>query len=232
MLVDKLSTSLGRIRNNPTAWTVVAIFLSFFIWSAWFALHIKSELSSTQSAPPPKPPSIAKPSIDYSAIGSSALFGQPVSSNASTSAVATDLALTLRAVFASADQAAGAAIIEASGQPPRYIKIGEAVPGGALLHEVLKDHVVLKRDERLETLGFPQPGVSSPQSVAAADTSPAAPPAPSEQAPAEAPSDYSALAAYVGGESTADTIRKRLEELRRRAQEARAQRQANPQQGE
>ena len=68
----------------------------------------------------------------------------------------TPLNLTLRGVVSSkADEVASAIIADASGHEDFYI-IGSQVPGGAVLEEIYSDRVILRRNNRLETLKLPQ----------------------------------------------------------------------------
>lgn len=74
----------------------------------------------------------------------------------------TDLALTLRGVYADDDTARANAIIEANGQQGVYF-VGERLPGGAnaSLKQVLPDRVIIDRGGRLETLYLVQDGDAS-----------------------------------------------------------------------
>ncbi len=68
----------------------------------------------------------------------------------------TRLNLILRGVFASSDpNAAGAIIAERSGREAFY-RLGDKLPGGAVLREVHEDRIVLQRGGRLETLRMPR----------------------------------------------------------------------------
>jgi type II secretory pathway component PulC len=67
----------------------------------------------------------------------------------------TDLKLVLVGAMTDSDPQKASALIEADQQTRRFY-IGDNIPGGAVLHEVLSDSVVLKRDDRFETLFFPK----------------------------------------------------------------------------
>lgn len=69
----------------------------------------------------------------------------------------TDLKLVLVGAMTDSDPKKASALIQADGQTRRFY-IGDNIPGGAVLHEVLSDSVVLKRDNRYETLFFPRAG--------------------------------------------------------------------------
>jgi type II secretory pathway component PulC len=67
----------------------------------------------------------------------------------------TDLKLVLVGAMTNSDPQKASALISADNQTRRFY-IGDSIPGGAVLHEVLSDSVVLKREDRFETLFFPK----------------------------------------------------------------------------
>lgn len=67
----------------------------------------------------------------------------------------TDLKLVLVGAMTDSDPQKASALIAADNQTRRFY-VGDNIPGGAVLHEVLSDSVVLKRDGRYETLFFPK----------------------------------------------------------------------------
>ncbi|HQQ63362.1 MAG TPA: type II secretion system protein N [Pseudomonadales bacterium] len=69
----------------------------------------------------------------------------------------TDLKLVLVGAITDTDPKLASAIIDADRQVKRYF-VGDSIPGGAVLHDVLADSVVLKRENRYETLGFEKAG--------------------------------------------------------------------------
>jgi general secretion pathway protein C len=66
----------------------------------------------------------------------------------------TRLALTLHGLFSGSSESS-ALISAAGGQPRRYLE-GASLPGGAVLAEVQKDQVLLRRQGQLEVLRFPK----------------------------------------------------------------------------
>ena len=64
----------------------------------------------------------------------------------------TKLRLVLHGVFASNDPKQSLAIIAPKSGKDKTYRIGESVPGGAKLHEVYADRVILSRNGQLETL--------------------------------------------------------------------------------
>lgn len=89
------------------------------------------------------------------------LFGEVVRSSATTTpqvvnAPETRLSLTLKGILATSTQGEGRALIAAGSGEDKVYKVGESVSGGAVLHEVLVDKVILERDGRFETLTLPR----------------------------------------------------------------------------
>ena len=69
----------------------------------------------------------------------------------------TSLRLVLKGVFASTNPSQAFAIIsESTTAKGRTFKVGERLPGGAVLHEVRATEVILNRNGRLESLPLPQ----------------------------------------------------------------------------
>ncbi len=101
----------------------------------------------------------AQQQLDIAGLLAAQLFGvaqQEASSDLSSDVVDapdTNLRLTLRGIFASDDfnEESRALIEPANGELAAYA-IGDTVPGGAKLHSVLADRVLLERAGRLETL--------------------------------------------------------------------------------
>lgn len=66
----------------------------------------------------------------------------------------TSLRLVLKGVFTGDQSSDSGAIIEEMGRKSDYYRVGDSVPGNAILEEVLDDRVLLRRNGRLETLAF------------------------------------------------------------------------------
>ena len=73
----------------------------------------------------------------------------------------TRLRLDLKGVFASTVAADALAIIAGSKGKDKTYHIGDKVVGGAILHAVYADRVILKRNGQLETLSLPKPKLDS-----------------------------------------------------------------------
>lgn len=77
------------------------------------------------------------------------------------SAPETRLRLDLKGVFASSKASEALAIIASSKDKDKTYHIGDKVVGGAVLHAVYNDRVILKRNGKLETLSLPKPKIDS-----------------------------------------------------------------------
>jgi general secretion pathway protein C len=113
------------------------------------------------SAPVPAQLTAAAPEparIDVAAIAAGHLFGAaPVAAPASaTSAPQTTMALVLTGTIAVNRPQDGLAILGPSATQVKVYAVGDSVPGGARLHAVYDDRVLLDRAGRLETLTLPR----------------------------------------------------------------------------
>ncbi len=91
----------------------------------------------------------------------------------------TRLSLTLKGIVAVSAAAEGRALIAEGSAEEKVYKVGDALSGGAVLHEVLSDKVILKRGGRFETLTLPRERAIQTDSISPAKTSPSARPNPS-----------------------------------------------------
>lgn len=73
----------------------------------------------------------------------------------------TRLRLDLKGVFATTDSSNALAIISSSKNKDKTYHIGDKITGGALLHAVYADRVILKRNGQLETLRLPKTKLDS-----------------------------------------------------------------------
>lgn len=83
-------------------------------------------------------------------------FNDTKTTNSSQEIPLTKMNLILRGVLSGIDDKEYAsAIIQTANQDKLY-EVGDALPGGAFLHQVHPDHIVIKRGNRLEKLYFPE----------------------------------------------------------------------------
>ncbi len=158
---------LGRASERLPIW----ISLLLVAGIAWYLARLIWALFPPPAAidwqPPPVSP-VARPGPDqgsthqdYRALLSAHLFGEATEGQAPPpteviDAPDTRLNLSLRATVAASDpHYAHAIIADGSGKEQAYF-LNEAVPGGAKLHQVLPDRVILDRGGILEALRLPK----------------------------------------------------------------------------
>ncbi len=102
-------------------------------------------------------PSQHLPAPDLNLVSQAQLFGAGSASTttASDGLPSTRLQWVLQGIFTGSTAQNGSAIILAGDQSAMLYKAQQPMPGGALLSEVHKDHVVIDIDGRRETLRFP-----------------------------------------------------------------------------
>ncbi len=110
--------------------------------------------TATRSAQPVIQP-LSRKVVDIPSILRANLFGQaPLASGADAPVTTMNLKLIL--VFADADEKRGWAALGPSLTEIKVYKVGDAVPGGANLHAVYVDRVLLDRSGNIEALVMPQ----------------------------------------------------------------------------
>jgi type II secretion system protein C len=87
------------------------------------------------------------------------LFGvkrkaQTVAAKPVIDAPATRLDLNLHGIFFNSSEDEGLAIISSSDRDEQQYRIGDELPGGAVLHQVEQNQVILKRNEKYESLAL------------------------------------------------------------------------------
>lgn len=107
------------------------------------------------TAPAVAPATATRSTASLASVANTHLFGQASTAPVKPGPIEapdTRLRLVLHGVFASGNPAVSMAIIaEANGKDKSYSK-GDALPGGATLHEIYPDRVILSRGGKLETL--------------------------------------------------------------------------------
>ena len=95
--------------------------------------------------------------VDLAAITNAHLFGAaPTLKQDGANAPQTSMPLVLTGIIAGNDPQNGLAILGQSAQSTKVYAVGDNVPGGAKLHSVYSDRVVIDRDGRLESLSLPR----------------------------------------------------------------------------
>lgn len=135
------------------------------------AASIVTRLAGAGSAPAPAQLTIAASGprpVDVAGIASGHLFGAApvaVAGTGATSAPRTTMALILSGIIAVNRPNEGMAIIGPSATQVKVYAVGDSVPGGARLHAVYDDRVLLDRAGRLEALMLPRNVAAGPQST-------------------------------------------------------------------
>ncbi|MBS0367218.1 MAG: type II secretion system protein GspC [Proteobacteria bacterium] len=147
-------------------------------WLLVIALGIQAALLVTDLAgvsrgvpvPGARAATVARHPVDVAAIANAHLFGvAPVPQQDAANAPQTSMPLVLTGVIAGRSPENGLAIIGASAQTAEVRAVGDTLPGGARLHSVYADRVVIDRGGQLETLALPRPesgGMSAPPPMA------------------------------------------------------------------
>jgi general secretion pathway protein C len=116
------------------------------------------------------PPVLPARQLDVGKLVAANLFGQAKSDAGANAgnAPATSMALVLTGVVAGDDPKSGVAILGPSAAAAKVYTIGASVPGGARLHSVYSDRVLLDRNGTIEALTLPRQysGGASPPPVA------------------------------------------------------------------
>ena len=152
-------------------------------WVLAFALAVQAAVIVTNLAGSSRPPkTVPAPllqsntqSVDVAAITSAHLFGAPpiAAPQDAQNAQLSNLPLVLVGIIAADDPENGLAILGENAAAAKVYAVGDSVPGGAKLHSVLSDRVVIERNGNLEYLLLPrqlQNTAAPPPSTAALQT--------------------------------------------------------------
>jgi len=118
----------------------------------------RAALPATQTGAAPSLP----PRLDLPGLIAANLFGSAASQGQQGPAPVTSMPLVLVGVMAADDPKRGIAILGPSGPAARVYLVGATLPGGARLHEVHSDRVLIDRGGSIEALLLPR----QPSSVA------------------------------------------------------------------
>ncbi|MGH8209838.1 MAG: type II secretion system protein GspC [Steroidobacteraceae bacterium] len=117
---------------------------------------------------------VPRHTVDIAAITNTHLFGAAPAAGPQDAANApqTSMPLVLTGIIAAEDPQNGLAILGQTAPTAKVYAVGDNVPGGAKLHSVFNDRVVIDRDGHLETLVLPRQVASEgpPPSAAALTT--------------------------------------------------------------
>ena len=157
---------LAAVANQWLPGAAAGLLVVLIAWHGaglvWAILPGTPEFDWSERVPVTTVPVIAEPGdegVDFSGIVSAKLFGEATAEPPPSSAVTapeTRLNLKLLGTIAASDESIAHAIITDSNKKTNVFFIEDAVPGGATLHEVFPDRVILKRGGAYETLRLPK----------------------------------------------------------------------------
>jgi general secretion pathway protein C len=101
------------------------------------------------------PPAASRNVVDVPSILRANLFGQSAAGTGNGPAPVTSLPLLLAGVIADTNEARGFAMVGTGSQDIKFYKVGDVLPGGARLHGVQVDRVLLDRGGAVEALLLP-----------------------------------------------------------------------------
>jgi general secretion pathway protein C len=138
----------------------IALLLALGIEGAMILTRALSHLaeaapSALPAASAPARPVAASPAIQLATIVNAHLFGSAAGSGADN-APNTTMPLILAGVIAGKDPNKGQAIIGANAASGKLYAVGAMIPGGARLHAIYADRVLIERNGALETLPLPR----------------------------------------------------------------------------
>lgn len=127
------------------------------------AVILSRVLSGPEALPPASPPSLsaalphnsANPQALLATVVSAHLFGAAAGAVGGANAPPTTMPLILAGVIADNDPGKGQAIIGENAAAAKLYSVNAVIPGGARLHAVYRDRVLLERNGALETLALP-----------------------------------------------------------------------------
>jgi general secretion pathway protein C len=153
---DILSSRLAPWLNGVLV-VVLAYALAGISWRLWPQAAASNGTHLLAISPTSSTDTI-QPGAGLAAVAVLHLFGEPAAVQAASTpsvieAPETRLSLTLKGIVSGS---AGIALIAEGSANEEVYRVGDALPGGAMLHEVLTDKVILQRGGRFETLTLPR----------------------------------------------------------------------------
>jgi general secretion pathway protein C len=151
---------VNELLPNVLTWlllVVAAWYLARLIW-AFVPLYSDFDWTARPQYATRTMPAGGSAQIDFPSIANAHLFGEagaePV--NTAIDAPETQLNLQLRGTIAAGDETMAHAIIADGDGKDKVFFINDTLPGGAVLHEVYTDRVILNRGGVLEALRLPR----------------------------------------------------------------------------
>ncbi|MEK6749486.1 MAG: type II secretion system protein GspC [Pseudomonadota bacterium] len=179
----RMAWSRYHQRLPPVVNVVLVIALASYLAKlTWLAIPLPQE-----QGPPRAAPVLSQVTVNQAPAGGSRslaglhIFGQATMAPPADQLLApytapeTQLRLTLLGVFASTSKNSAWAIIGDQGGGEETYGVGANVPGGATVHEIMPDRVVLLRNGRYETLRLPRDGAEGDISTGGINRAPPSP---------------------------------------------------------
>lgn len=171
---DKLASTLRSRAPQAAVWVLA---LALGVQAALIVTRLAGAGAPAVPAAQSQAPAVVARAIDAAVIANAHLFGAAPVATAANAANAprTNMALVLTGTIAANDPKGGLAILGPNANSVLVYAVGDNVPGGARLHAVYQDRVLLDRNGSLEALMLPRqvlqggvaPPISQPPSFAA-----------------------------------------------------------------
>jgi general secretion pathway protein C len=149
----------GELASRLLAKAPQVILALLIVLFAFRAALLVSYLAGASTPPPvvaqPVAPAVARQTVDIPSILRANLFGQPPTPAGLDAPVST-MGLNLTIVFAGKDEKLGWATLGTGPTDLRVYKVGDALPGGATLHAVYEDRVLVDRGGAIEAVLLPK----------------------------------------------------------------------------
>jgi general secretion pathway protein C len=154
-----------------------ALALALIVQAAVIVTNLAGSSRAPKAGPLRAP--VKTESVDVAAIANADLFGRlPIEATPAQDAAnapQTSMPLVLTGIISADDPQNGLAILGENAAAAKVYAVGDAVPGGAKLHSVYGDRVVIDRNGTLESLALPrqvQSGGAAAPATAALQTAP------------------------------------------------------------
>jgi general secretion pathway protein C len=144
------------VRTRAPRLATWALALALGVQAAFIVTDLAGAGRPPRSAAPPPPP-LQSRFTDVAAITDAHLFGAAaVMPRSDVDAPQTSMPLVLTGIIAGNDPQNGLAILGQTAQSAKVHAVGDTVPGGARLHSVYVDRVIIDRNGQLESLVLPR----------------------------------------------------------------------------
>lgn len=146
----------ARLRTEAPRLATWVLALALGVQAAFIVTDLAGAGRASRSAAPPAQPMRSR-FTDVAAITNAHLFGAaPVARQSDSNAPETSMPLVLTGIIAGNDPQNGLAILGPTAQTAKVHAVGDSVPGGARLHSVYTDRVIIDRNGQLESLVLPR----------------------------------------------------------------------------